>query len=137
MYPSNGCVPTTLFRAFYPSDLAEKLKEIQSEILGNQEELRLEKGGIAFERRPQRAENNSKGPRCYTIGTSFQKIPKITAPSANMKAGFDQPLDLEKKILKVMCSLKLSFITIQLQLSIFHLAQCLGFNRSSHMSISS
>ena len=76
-----------------------RLRQTQNAIRGDPLEITSTRPGVAFERL-SRAKGNSRGERCYTLGTSFQDSTQLAAPSERMKAGIG-PVDYIHDIMKV------------------------------------
>ncbi|KIL66946.1 hypothetical protein M378DRAFT_177490 [Amanita muscaria Koide BX008] len=89
----------TMSPSFYQPELLQMLKQVQEEILGDPSKITAEKPGVEFERR-LRAIPNSRGDRCYPLGTSFQDGAQLTAPAKTMKAAIGESLDLSRNIIK-------------------------------------
>ncbi|KAJ3526596.1 hypothetical protein NMY22_g10104 [Coprinellus aureogranulatus] len=92
----------TLNKDQYDDEFLQKLKEVQSELLGDPAKIRPGKatfdpqtgeweGGIAFERSAQ-AVNLPTGDRSYPTSTSFQVPKNLDAPSAGRKL-FERPVN--------------------------------------------
>lgn len=78
----------------------DALRHLRHEMLGPREgRVGAMKGGIPFERMPNRNTNTAQGKRCYTTLLSVQKQRGVAAPSKNVSGGYladgrDEDLDL-------------------------------------------